>query len=175
MVSVIPDDRAIRIELGATYDASWNAEAGQAIYRSYLSSFRSDKYALGIKDGVADTIALLARPYAKRQPTPKLNDSPLAFIVGLFAAVVFTLSRWLGDRTTQLRKCSFCMHHRALRIRRKTTRNASIYAKVSGRKTLHCSRCDHSEGSNYVFNRRSVSKNRRFGGGRSRGVGASGR
>ena len=165
----------MRIELVAEYDASWNAEAGRAIDRSYLPSFRGDKYALGSQDGVADTIALLARPYAKRQPTPKSNDSPLAFSVGLFAAVVFTLSRWLGDRTTKLRKCSFCMHHRALRIRRKTTRNASIYAEVSGRKTLHCSRCDHSEGSNYVINRRSVSKNRRFGGGRSSGGGASGR
>jgi uncharacterized protein len=140
-----------------------------------LPSFRSDKYALGIKDGVADTIALLARPYAKRQPAPKSNDSPLVFIVGLFAAVVFTLSRWLGDRTTKLRKCPSCMHRRTLRIRRKTTRNASSYAEVSGRKTLQCSRCDHSESSNYGLNRRSVPKNRRYGGGRSSGGGASGR
>jgi uncharacterized membrane protein YgcG len=165
----------MRIKLGAGYDASWNAEAGRTIDHSYLPSFRSDKYALEIKDGVADTIALLARSYAKRQPTPKSNDSPLTFIVGLFTVVVFTLSRWLGDRTTKLRKWSFCMHHRFLRIKRKTTRNASIYAKVSGRKTLHCSRCDHSEGSNYVINHRSVSKNHRFGSGRSSGGGASGR
>jgi len=138
MVSVLPDDRAMRIELGATYDASWNAEAGQAIYRSYLPSFRSYKYALGTKDGVADTIALLARTYANRQPAPKSNDSPLVFIVGLFAAVVFTLSRWLGDRTNKLRKCPSCMHRRALRIRQKTTRNASSYTEILGRKTLHC-------------------------------------
>jgi uncharacterized protein len=93
LVLVLPDNRAMRIELGAGYDASWNAEAGRAIDRSYLPSFRSDKYALGIKDGVADTIALLARPYAERQPAPKSTDSPLVFIVGLFAATVFTLSR----------------------------------------------------------------------------------
>ena len=164
----------MRIELGAGYDASWNAEAGRAIDRSYLPSFRCDKYALGIKAGVADTIALLARPYVKKQPAPKSNDSPLVFIVGLFAADVFSLSRWLSDRTTKLRKCPSCMHPRALRIRRKTTHNASSYAEVSGRKTLHYSRCDHSESSNYVLNRRSVSKNRRFGGGRSSGGGASG-
>ena len=175
LVLVLPDDRAMRIELGAGYDASWNNEAGRVIDRSYLPSFRSDKYARGIKDGVADTIALLARPYAKGQSAPKSNDSPLVFIVGLFAAVAFTFRRWLGDMATKLRKCPSCMHRGALRIRRKTTRNASSSAEGSGRKTLHCIRCDHSESSNYVINRRTGSKNRGFGGGRSSGGGASGR
>ena len=160
MVSVLPDDRAMRIELGATYDASWNAEAGQAIYRSYLPSFRSDKYALGTKDGVADTIALLARPYEKGHPATKSNNSPLVFIVGLFTAVVFTFRRWLDDMATKLRKCPSCMHRGALQIRRKTTRNASSSAEGSGRKTLHSTQCDHSKSSNYVINRRSDSKNR---------------
>ncbi|MDB4197394.1 TPM domain-containing protein [Ascidiaceihabitans sp.] len=175
LVLVLPDDRAMRIELGAGYDASWNNEAGRVIDRSYLPSFRSDKYALGIKDGVADTIALLARPYAKGQPAPKSNNSPLVFIVGLFAAVAFTFRRWLGDRATKLRKCPSCMHRGALRIRQKTTRNASSTAEGSGRKTLHCTRCDHSESSNYVISRRSDSKNRGFDVGRSSGGGSSGR
>ena len=175
LVLVLPDDRAMRIELGAGYDASWNNEAGRVIDRSYLPSFRSDKYARGIKDGVADTIALLARPYAKGQPAPKSNDSPLVFIVGLFAAVVFTFRRWLDDMATKLRKCPSCMHRGALRIRRKTTRTASSSTDGSGRKTLHCIHCDHSESSNYVINRRTGSKNRGFGGGRSSGGGASGR
>ena len=93
LVLVLPNDRAMRIELGAGYDASWNNEAGRLIDRSYLPSFRSDKYARGIKDGVADTIALLARPYEKGHPATKSNNSPLVFIVGLFAAVVFTFRR----------------------------------------------------------------------------------
>ncbi len=175
LVLVLPDDRAMRIELGAGYDASWNNEAGRVIDRSYLPSFRSDKYARGIKDGVAVTIALLARPYALGQPAPKSNDSPLVFIVGLFAAVVFTFRRWLGDRVIKLRKCPSCMHRGALSVRRTTTRNASSDAKGSGHKTLHCGRCDHSESSTYVINRRSSSKKRGFGGGRSSGGGASGR
>ena len=175
LVLVLPDDRAMRIELGAGYDASWNNEAGRVIDRSYLPSFRSDKYALGIKDGVADTIALLARPYAKGQSAPKSNNSPLVFIVGLFAAVAFTFRRWLGDRATKLHKCPSCMHRGALRIRQKTTRNASSTAEGSGRKTLHCTRCDHSESSNYVISRRSDSKNRGFDVGRSSGGGSSGR
>ena len=66
----------MRIELGAGYDASWNNEAGRVIDRSYLPSFRSDKYARGIKDGVAVTIALLARPYALGQPAPKTKRQP---------------------------------------------------------------------------------------------------
>ena len=75
LVLVLPNDRAMRIELGAGYDASWNNEAGRLIDRSYLPSFRSDKYARGIKDGVADTIALLARPYEKG-PGPKIKQQP---------------------------------------------------------------------------------------------------
>jgi|TARA_B110000977_G_scaffold12774_1_gene16241 uncharacterized protein len=160
LVLVLPNDRAMRIELGAGYDASWNNEAGRLIDRSYLPSFRSDKYARGIKDGVADTIALLARPYEKGHPAPKSNNSPLVFIVGLFAAVVFTFRRWLDDMATKLRKCPSCMHRGALQIRRKTTRNASSSAEGSGRKTLHSTHCDHSKSSNYVINRRSDSKNR---------------
>ena len=85
LVLVLPDDRAMRIELGAGYDASWNNEAGRVIDRSYLPSFRSDKYARGIKDGVADTIALLALPYAKGQPAPKSNDTSLVFLRPLYS------------------------------------------------------------------------------------------
>jgi uncharacterized protein len=42
LVLVLPNDRAMRIELGAGYDASWNNEAGRLIDRSYLPSFSSD-------------------------------------------------------------------------------------------------------------------------------------
>ena len=137
--------------------------------------FRSDKYARGIKDGVADTIALLARPYAKGQPAPKSNDSPLVFIVGLFAAVVFTFRHRLGDMASKLSKCPSCIHRGALRVRRTTTRKASSAAKGSGHKTLHCRHCNHSESSSYVISHCSDSKNRGFSVRRSSGGGASGR
>ena len=42
LVLVLPNDRAMRIELGAGYDASWKAEVRRAISRSYLPSFRSE-------------------------------------------------------------------------------------------------------------------------------------
>jgi uncharacterized protein len=75
LVLVLPDDRAMRIELGARYDASWNDEADRAIDRSYLPSLRSDKYALGIKDGLAD--AIIAGPSLCKEATcPKIKRQP---------------------------------------------------------------------------------------------------
>ena len=44
LVLVLPGDRAMRIELGSGYDKSWDDVAGRVIDRSFLPSFRSDKY-----------------------------------------------------------------------------------------------------------------------------------
>jgi uncharacterized protein len=175
LIIVLPDDRAMRIELGSGYDKRWDDVAGRVIDRTFLPSFRSDKYARGIKDGVADTIATLARPFAKGQPAPKEKNDTWLFVVGIFAALAFTFRRWIGDFGAKLRRCPACAQRGGLHVTRDITRKASKTAQGSGRKTMHCGHCDHSETSTYTISRRSNSRSGGFGGGSSSGGGASGR
>lgn len=95
----------MRIELGAGYDQTWNDEAGRVIDLSFLPSFRSDKYARGIKDGVSDTIATLARPFAKGQPAPKSSNDTWLIILAFLAVigvVVSTVDRGFWCKITTM-------------------------------------------------------------------------
>ena len=175
LVLVLPDDRAVRIELGAGYTQSWNDEAGRVIDRSFLPSFRSDKYARGIKDGVADAIATLARPFAKGQPAPKkFNDGVLGMVFAALAAA-FIFWRSLRDRTSILRRCPSCGRRGGLHLSRHINIQASATADGSGQKTTRCNNCDYENHAVYAVKARSASSTRGFGGGRSGGGGASGR
>ena len=51
LVLVLPDDRAMRIELGARYDASWNDEADRAIDPVICHLFAAISTHLGSKTG----------------------------------------------------------------------------------------------------------------------------
>lgn len=175
LVLVLPDDRAMRIELGAGYNQAWNDEAGRVIDRSFLPSFRSDQYARGIKDGISDTIATLARPFAKGQPAPKSKDGTWLTILGFIGVIAFAFRRWIGDFSARLRSCPSCGRRGGVHISRQVNIKPSPTADGSSQKTTQCNNCDYQDRAVYPVSYRSSSSKGGFGGGRSGGGGASGR
>jgi uncharacterized protein len=175
LILVLPDDRAMRIELGAGYDQTWNDEAGRVIDRSFLPSFRSDKYARGIKDGVSDTIATLARPFAKGQPAPKSSNDTWLIILAFLAVIGVAFRRWIGDFGAKLRRCPTCGRRGGLHISRQVNIRPSPTANGSSQKTTRCKNCDYHDRFVYPVSYSSSSGKNGFGGGRSGGGGASGR
>ena len=175
LVLVLPDDRAMRIELGAGYDQTWNDEAGRVIDRSFLPSFRSDKYARGIKDGVSDTIATLARPFAKGQPAPKSSNDTWLIILAFLAVIGVAFRRWIRDFGAKLRRCPTCVSRGGLHISRQVNIKPSPTASGSSQKTTRCSHCDYHDRFVYPVSYRTNAGKGGFGGGRSGGGGASGR
>ena len=175
LLLVLPDDRAMRIELGAGYNYEWNNEADRVIDRSFLPSFRSDKYARGIKDGISDTIATLARPFAKGQTPPKSKDGTWLTVLGFIGVIAFAFRRLIGDFGAKLRRCPSCGRRGGLQVSRQVNVQASPTADGSRQKTTRCSHCDHNNSTIFpVSYHASVSKGG-FGRGRSGGGGASGR
>lgn len=181
LVLVLSDDRAMRIELGGGFAKEWDNVAARVIERSFLPSFRADNYTGGIKDGVADTIAALARPFAKGQPAPKASkpswfDGKAIFIFAFCAIFILPYIRKIGDLGTPLRRCPSCQRRGALRVSRDVSQPSSTTAAGSGVKTTRCNRCDHSYSAPYTIRRISRSSGGGgFGGGSSGGGGASGR
>jgi uncharacterized protein len=180
LVLVLPNDRAMRIELGSGYDKSWDDVAGRVIDRSFLPSFRSDKYARGIKDGVSDTINTLARPFAKGAPAPEATKQPpFGFFVFLTAIGLFVISRF-NKFALRFRLCPNCQERGSLRLSREVLLSPSPMANGSGRKTTYCKQCGYEDHEIYIIPYKDPSRNRSsggggFGGGRSSGGGASGR
>jgi uncharacterized protein len=165
----------MRVELGAGYNQAWNDEAGRVIDRSFLPSFRSDQYARGIKDGISDTIATLARPFAKGQPAPKSNEGTWLTVLGFIGVIAFAFRRFIGDFSAKLRRCPSCERRGGLHISRKVNVQPSPNADGSSQKTTQCNHCDHNESILTPVRYQSPSSKGGFGGGRSGGGGASGR
>ena len=65
MVLVLPNDRAMRIELGAGYGQDWNGHAARIVQRDFLPAFRQDAYTRGIMIGSASTIQEIAIPFSE--------------------------------------------------------------------------------------------------------------
>ena len=164
LVLVLPDDRAMLIELGAGYNQEWNNEADRVIDRSFLPSFRSDKYARGIKDGISDTIATLARPSAEGQPAPKSTDGTWLTILGFIGVIIFAFRRLIGDFSAKLRRCPSCGNRGGLHISREVKFPASSLANESGLKTTRCDKCDYTDSEVYTLGRRSTNSNSTGGG-----------
>ena len=186
LVLVLPGDRAMRIELGSGYDKSWDDVAGRVIDRSFLPSFRSDKYARGIKDGISDTINTLARAFAKGQPAPKpTKEFPYGFFIFLTAAVVI-FRRKIAQIFIKFRRCPNCRKRGGLWISHQVKTNPSPNFDGTDEKTTSCDFCDYRDRMEYPvrYSQTSSRRNRSggssfgggsFGGGRSSGGGSSGR
>ena len=177
LVLILPEDRAMRIELGAGYGRDWDREAALVINRSFLPAFEQDMYSKGIEDGVEDIITSIALPFQQGDAAPSGNPPDIGWIavIGFALAGMIVGRNRLADWMARFRRCPSC-GQRGLRRDRKTVRAASKSAKGEGRLTTHCTHCDYRDRSLYAIPMRSSSTSRgSFGGGRSGGGGASGR
>lgn len=185
LVLVIPEDREMRIELGAGYPPVWDTVAENVIDNSFLPRFREDRYEDGIERGTLATIDRIARPFALNQPPPEERfsfarwffEGPGAFLV-IFGAVAGSILYKIARQVlARFRPCPNCGQRR-LDIRRKTLTPSTTATGGEGEENVTCRNCDYTSSRRYTIPRRSSSSRSSssgFSGGRSSGGGASGR
>ncbi len=183
MVLVLPTDRAMRLELGAGYDTSWNHVAQRVVDTAFLPAFRGGDYPSGIIAGVHATIDDIVTQHLAGAPAPDdaghdggISGSWLWLALLPFGALFFwqRVADWLAAR----RSCPSCGERGGLSITRKIKRRATRSLGGLGDKTVSCSKCGYVAVSEYTTSRLSSSTGSRsgsFGGGSSSGGGASGR
>jgi uncharacterized protein len=189
LVLILPEDRAMRLELGAAYARDWDRVAQQVVDGSFLPAFRNDDYVGGILRGSEATIERIVMPFHSGSSAPSSSAAPSGdesgggvtqdfTIFGAFLAI-FALAagrRLIGDQLVRLRRCPSCGRKGLSRVRNVLT-SATRTMSGRGETITRCRYCDHEERSSYVIPRRgsSSSGGGSFGGGRSGGGGASGR
>ena len=178
LVLVLVEDRAMRIELGRAYAFDWNRAAERAIDDFFLPKFRKDDYEGGIRDGVDEVIASIARPFAQGAPKPEItekSDNPGAFmfIIAALAVGFIFLKDKINAVFTRFKRCPQC-GQRGLHRHARTTRAATTTATGTREVITRCDRCDYEDRRSETIAQKSNSSSG-FGGGRSGGGGASGR
>ena len=179
MVLVLPQDRAMRVELGAGFDRQWDSVAQGVVDNSFLPHFRAGDYQTGIMVGTQVVIDRIALPFREGQPPPKANDFPILSIIliGICALAVRQLHR-IGALFTRLRTCPKCGTRGSLRVYRRTITYPTTMTRGRDERTVTCTKCDHKDTRIIHTSRRSnrtSGSGGGFGGGRSGGGGASGR
>ncbi|MEO0503600.1 MAG: TPM domain-containing protein [Pseudomonadota bacterium] len=182
MVLVLPDDRAMRIELGAGFGQDWNGHAARIVQRDFLPAFREGDYVRGIMTGSTSTIQEIAIPFSEgaTQPPRDVGFILVASLFAVFGAVLLFLRRIL-DLFTRMRACPKCGQKGTLRVIRRTTMMATRTTQGQKEKTTYCTNCDYEKTDFWrtarLSSNTSSSRGGRssFGGGRSGGGGASGR
>lgn len=118
LVLVAVDDRLVRIELGAGYDASYEARMRTVINEHFLNDFRSGRTSMGIVSGVralvheltgawpalpglplATPVATVAEAHQQRSPMPKSQPDGLVVLAVLFfvGMGIYTVARVVWD------------------------------------------------------------------------------
>ncbi|MFL4470941.1 YgcG family protein [Tateyamaria armeniaca] len=180
MVLVLPEDRAMRIELGAGFGQDWNHVAQRIVDEDFLPSFRDEDYQRGIEAGSAAVIERIALPFVEGRPAPAPpeNTSLPWQTVPLFGGIIllFMLRGWVSDIFIRLRTCPKCGRKGTLRASRRTVQSATTNMTGRAERTVWCVACDYHDVSMITLARRTGSTSSGgFGGGRSGGGGASGR
>lgn len=180
MVLVLPQDRAMRIELGAGFGQGWNGHAERIVARDFLPAFRAEEYARGIMAGSLSVIEEIAVPFAEGATRPA-GDYVRFAVMGVLGVlfVVLLRVRAILDYLARLRACAQCGTTGTLRVSRRTILRATPTTPGQKEKTTYCTACDYRDTIQWQTARVSTSRSRgsggSFGGGRSGGGGASGR
>lgn len=178
LILVLHQDRAMRIELGATFGRNWDQAAQAVIDSHFLPAFADGRYGAGIMDGSRAVIDDIVMPYldGAEAPAPESEGMSTSVIVVLFAilAVLVPGRHILSDGLARFRRCPLC-GKRGLRQRRHVVHRATTTANGSGVRRINCTDCDYATSTTYIVARKSRSSSGGFGGGRSGGGGASGR
>lgn len=176
LVMVLPDDRAIRIELGAAFGRNWDRTAEQVIDTYFLDSFAAGNYSQGITEGTSAIIAEIVRPFLAGSDAPDSGASEGFWPVLLIALAIAASSsrRALGDFFARFRACPNC-GRQGIRQNRRVTKPATRTMTGQGIRSRRCRFCDYHDDFEFVIPVRSSSSSSGFGGGSSGGGGASGR
>ena len=180
MVLVLPQDRAMRIELGAGFGREWDNHAARIVERDVLPQFRNGQYALGIINGADAVIDEIAIPFSEGATRTPSNGAD-RILIGFFAVIALVVAgfRHILDYVTRLRTCPQCGARGTLRVQRRTILRATRTLPGQKEKTVTCTRCDYRNVTHWATaqlrSNTSSGSGGSFGGGRSGGGGASGR
>lgn len=176
MVMVLVDDRAMRIELGAGYPVAWDRVAQDVIGDHFLPAFRAEDYQTGIMQGTAAVMEEIAVPFHIGQGAPEKDDdaSPWIIVVVFLLVIMSNGWRYLTDLFVRFRRCPQC-GQRGLRQTRQVTLKPTRSANGYGKLRVQCRHCAYDKESNYFIPELKAKSSGGFGGGSSRGGGASGR
>jgi uncharacterized protein len=183
LVLVATVDREMRLELGAGYDTGYDVLAGDMVDRYFLPGFRDQDYAGGIRTGVDETIRRIARRHAARLPPEALPAAPggglpaWPFAVAIFGGAAALMLRGpIGALALRARRCPQC-GSRTLERERDVLMQPSGSIAGRAREITRCRTCTYRDTRDYSLPARGTSKGSRgsFGGGKSRGGGATGR
>ncbi|ASM72563.1 MULTISPECIES: TPM domain-containing protein [Roseobacteraceae] len=184
MVLVLPEDRAMRLELGAGFGDGWNDVADAVVQDAFLPGFRDGDYPAGIAQGVSATIDVIARPFAANTPPPE-PAAPAEGGGGLWWLSIIPLGLvaliFQGKIRLKLRKCPSCGTRGSLQIKDRTIDAATRTSKGKKERTTSCSNCDFGDTAIIMVpmlsatRSSSSSSSSSFGGGSSSGGGASGK
>ncbi|MEL7090660.1 MAG: TPM domain-containing protein [Pseudomonadota bacterium] len=181
LVLVMPNDRAMRIELGAGYGRDWDRIAQRVVDDGFLPFFRDDNYQAGIMTGSVAVIEEIALPFSAGSPPPSApsGNDPGWPIFAVFGTLMLFFAKWtwVGDLFMRLRTCPQCGAKGTLRVHRRTLYAATRSSPGRQERTVTCTNCDYHDVSTITLPRKRTSSGSSggFGGGRSGGGGASGR
>lgn len=185
LVLVLPEDREMRIELGAGFDPEYDLVAQDIVNNAMLPAFREDRLSEGIEAGTLAVIDHIARRKAAAQgPLPFVAPATeagrdwlgtLMMVVFGGGAAALVVRGPIGRVLTRLRHCPSC-GRRGLRRTDRVISAATTTTAGEGEQVTRCRHCNWQDRRSYSISRKGRSSGGgSFGGGRSSGGGASGR
>lgn len=181
LLIVFRDDRELRIQVGAGYDAAQQDRIDAVLQSDLLPFFRDDNFAAGIEAGVD---GLLARVIDAPAPntatqTPSTGDSEgsgntLYYIIG---GVVAAIAGLVGLNRRNAAKfaaqpCSAC-GKTGLQKSREVLRKATLDMEGAGETRITCPSCGHVDATPYTISKLKPEEPK--GGGKTDGGGATGK
>ncbi len=177
LILVVTQGKEMTIELGSGYPTAFNREASDIIQDAFLPAFKDERMSEGIEEGTDQILTHIARAHASGDAPSGGSGSGWAgwiFGGGVFAGLLALIfGRKIGDR---VRKCPQC-GARGIHRDKDVIQQATEDHDGKGRETTTCSNCDYRDTRNYSISRRKTKSpsDSSFGGGKSKGGGASGK
>ncbi|MEO0342947.1 MAG: TPM domain-containing protein [Pseudomonadota bacterium] len=184
LLLVIPEDREVRIELGAGYDIVYDGRMLRVIDVTLLPAFRAGNFSEGIEQGVTEIIDRLDVAWQDTEALVPTNNIGFDRLVPYVMAALFggfflfaLLKNTVADALYRRQPCPNCGARGTLRRTRTVMRQPTYSSTGLRRIRQYCTSCGWNEESDQSISRRtkSGSSSGSFGGGRSSGGGASGR
>ena len=177
MILVFRDDREVRVQAGAGYDAAAQDQIARVVAEDILPSFREGNLAAGLETGVNGLLARVIDPPVANAAAPA-GDAPksntLYYILGGIAAAIaglVGLSRYNKAKFAK-EPCPSC-GKTGLQKQNVVLIAATLDAQGEGETRISCPSCGHVTATTYTIAK--LSPPEPTGGGQTKGDGATGK
>ena len=175
LILVVLDERKIRIELGAAYPEGFDRVARRIIDDEFLPNFRNQNYARGIEAGTAAVIRDIARAHAAGKPPPEGKGGVSWPLASLGALLILGVGGAALLRHPRFRRCPSC-GRRGCDVQTHVLKAPTRKERGQSERHQTCRHCGHTTIIPVIVPSLSEARSSKssFGGGTSRGGGASG-